>query len=388
MDAPRIVLPARVLRGVADGLVSVLLVPHLTGLGFGADDVGTVVTATLLGSAALTIAVGLTLGRVDPRRVLVGAAVLMVATGLGFAAATTFWPIVVLALLGTLNPSAGDVTLFLPTEQALLAGAVRGPERTRLFARYNLGGAVAGAVGALGAAAVASVATRPGTAAFVVYAAVGVVVTGLYGRLRVPRTTGVERGAGLGSSRALVLRLAALFSLDAFGGGFVVQSLLVLWLGRRFALSIEAIGLLLFVAGVCGAVSQLASAWLARRIGLVNTMVYTHLPANALLIVAGVVPHAGVAVGCLLVRALLSQMDVPARQSYVMAVVAPEERAAAASVTAVPRSLAAAVSPVLAGWMLERSTFGWPLVCAGVLKASYDVLLLARFRRIRPDEHR
>jgi predicted MFS family arabinose efflux permease len=188
--------------------------------------------------------------------------------------------------------------------------------------------------------------------------------------------------APLATSRAIVLRLTALFSLDAFGGGFVVQSLLVLWLARRFDLSADAIGAVLFATGLLGALSQLVSARLATRIGLVRTMVYTHLPANALLVVAGLVPHAGAAVGCLLARALFSQMDVPVRQAYVMSVVPPEERAAAATVTAVPRSLAAALPPLVVGLMLDRSVVGWPLVCGGVLKAIYDVLLLVQLRGV------
>jgi predicted MFS family arabinose efflux permease len=181
-----------------------------------------------------------------------------------------------------------------------------------------------------------------------------------------------------------VLRLSALFSLDSLGGGLVVQSLLILWLYKRFGLSVTTAGQIFFVAGLCGAFSQLASSWLAARIGLVETMVYTHLPSNLLLILAGVMPNATAAVTCLLLRMCLSSMDVPARQSYVMSVVPPEERAAAASVTNVPRSLAAALTPLAAGWMLDHSTFGWPLIGAGVIKGAYDILLLLQFRQRRP----
>ena len=180
-----------------------------------------------------------------------------------------------------------------------------------------------------------------------------------------------------------MLRLATLFSLDAFGGGFVVQSLLVLWLYRRFQLSVATAGAIFFAAGMVGALSQLLSSKLAARIGHVRTMVYTHLPANLFLVVAGVVPSAPLAVTFLLLRASLSQMDVPARQAYVMALVPPEERMAASSVTNVPRSLAAAIPPLFAGILLDRSSFGWPLVLGGVLKALYDLLLLAQFRTLR-----
>jgi predicted MFS family arabinose efflux permease len=198
---------------------------------------------------------------------------------------------------------------------------------------------------------------------------------------------GTATGAGgLLRSRAVVLRLSALFCIDAFGGGFVVQSLLALWLFRRFSLPVETAGAFFFVSGLLGAGSQFVSSKLAGRIGHVRTMVYTHLPSNALLVLAGVMPTAGGAVAVLLLRSMLSQMDVPARQAYVMALVPREERAAASSVTNVPRALAAAVAPVLAGWLLERSSFGWPLILAGTLKAIYDLALFASFARLRPAE--
>jgi MFS family permease len=187
-------------------------------------------------------------------------------------------------------------------------------------------------------------------------------------------------GGGLAESRGLVLRLTALFSLDSFGGGFVVNSILVLWLLERHALPLEAAGAVMSAAALFSALSQLASAPLARRIGLIRTMVFTHLPANAFLVGAAFAPGAAGAVACLLARAALSQMDVPARQAYVMSVVRPEERAAAASVTNVTRSLAAAASPTLAGALLGASSFGWPLVAGGALKIAYDLLLLAGFR--------
>lgn len=385
---------ARGLRGLADGLVSVVLTIHLLALGFSASDIGVVVAATLVGSAALTIVVGLTADRVAPRTVLVAATVLMAATGVAFAICTSFWPLVAIAVVGTLNPSAGDVTLFLPTEQAVIASATPAPARPTTFAWYNLAGAFAGAVGALAAGLPARLAAMdggvPATAgilAFAFYTGTALALAALYRTAPLPAMPRRPRHeAPLARSRRIVVRLTALFSLDAFGGGFVVQSLLVLWLTRRFGFSPDVIGVVLFASGLAGALSQLASAWLAARIGLVRTMVYTHLPANLLLVAAGVVPNAGVAVGCLLARALLSQMDVPVRQTFVMSVVPPEERAAAATVTAVPRSLAAAVPPLLVGLMLERSSFGWPLVCGGVLKAIYDVLLLAELRHVPVDD--
>lgn len=392
-DARRIIA-VRALRGFADGLVSVLLAGYLLRLGFTTVQVGVLVAGTLLGSAALTIAVGVTAHRFDHRRLLLLACVLMLCTGLGFVLATSFWPLLVIAVVGTLNPSSGDVSVFLPTEQAALADATALAQRTRLFARYNVAGNLAAALGALASALPALVAGRFGVplvdaerAGFAVYAAVAVISALAYrGLASAPGVAASNGGAvapaagPLRHSRASVLRLAALFSLDSFGGGFVVQSMLVLWLYQRFALSVEAAGTLFFCAGLVSALAQLVSPALAGRFGLVETMVGTHLPANVLLIVAGVAPNVSLAVAALLGRAALSQMDVPPRQAYVMAIVPPEERAAAASLTNVPRSLAAAIPPLFTGVMLSHSTFGWPLVCAGGVKLLYDVLLLVQER--------
>jgi MFS family permease len=390
-DARRLIL-ARGLRGFADGAVSVLLVSYLTHLGFTPFQVGSIVTGTLLGSAALTILVGVPGHRLPRKQVLLAASALMIATGLGFAKLTTFWALLVVAVVGTLNPSSGDVSVFLPVEQAALAETVEASRLTGTFAWYNLAGTLAGALGALASglpeifARISRVdivgAERLG---FFAYVAVALAVATLYGRL----SRRVEQAdppplVPLARSRAVVVRLAMLFSVDSFGGGFVVQSLLVLWLYRRFDLSVGVTGLIFFLAGILAAFSQLLSSRLAARIGRIRTMVYTHLPANVFLMIAGVVPSAELAVLFLLLRMALSQMDVPARQSYVMAIVPAEERAAASSVTNVPRSLATALSPLLAGMMLERSSFGWPLVVGGLIKAAYDVLLLIQFRSVRP----
>jgi predicted MFS family arabinose efflux permease len=223
-------------------------------------------------------------------------------------------------------------------------------------------------------------------AAFLLYAVVAATIFWLYSRLSVSPRPAVRMRVPLEKSRAVVLKLSALFSMDSLGGGFVVQSLLALWLFKRFDLSVETAGAIFFVAGLLSAMSQLASPVLADRIGLIKTMAYTHIPSNVFLMLAALMPTAPLAVAMLLSRTALSQMDVPARQSYVMSVVPPEERAAAASVTNVPRSLAAAFAPALGGLLLSQSTFGWPLIMGGGIKLTYDLLLLRQFAGVRPVE--
>jgi MFS family permease len=384
-------LTTRAIRGLADGVVSVALAAYLTGIGMSPFEVGAIVTGTLLGSAAVTLAVGLLGYRLSRKRILIGATALMALTGLGFAGFTTFWPIMIVAVAGTLNPSSGDVSLFLPTEQAALAHTAGGTARTMAFAWYNVTGTLAGAFGALLSGFPSVLASRRGVSlllaergVFAFYAACAVVAAFVYRGLspvvEVDRTKHPRRP--LAQSKSIVLRLAALFSLDSFGGGFVVQSLLVLWLFRRFHLDERTTAGVFFAAGALSAFSQILSPWVASRIGLIRTMVYTHLPANLFLILAGLMPTAGLSIACLLLRMAVSQMDVPARQAFVMAVVPPEERTAASSLTNVPRSLASGLAPLMAGALLQRTTFGWPLIIGGALKTIYDVLLLRQFRSV------
>jgi MFS family permease len=382
---------ARALRGFADGFTSVFLAAYLSALGFSPFQIGALATATLLGSAALTLAVGLLAHRLPPRFVLLGASALMLATGAGFAGLSEFWPLLLLAFAGTLNPSSGDVSVFLPTEQALLAESVSDRHRTAIFARYNVAGALLGALGALASGLPELAARRFGLelsdalrAGFWLYGALALPIALLYWTAPRGALAAGSPARPLARSRRIVLQLTALFSLDSFGGGFAVQTLLALWLFQRFDLSLQAAGSFFFAAALLAGFSQLVSARLADRIGLVRTMVYTHLPANVFLMLAALMPDAPLALTCLLLRAALSQMDVPARQSLVMAVVPVEERAAAASVTNVPRSLATALAPLLAGALLSRSSFGWPLLVGGALKIAYDLLLLARFRTLGP----
>lgn len=389
-----VLLKARAVRAFGDGFVSVLLPLYLTTHGFSALQIGAVATATLIGSAALTLLVGLLAYRLKRQVLLIRASVLMAATGLGFAFIHQFWPLLAVAFVGTLNPSSGDVSIFLPTEQALLPQTVSARQRTALFARYSLIGSLVAAFGALCSGVPEFVARHAGISLghaldgmFLLYALLGAAALLLYRGL----SPQLEPDAGqakapLEQSRKTVYQLAALFSLDSFGGGFVVQSLLALWLFKRFDLSVATAGTIFFWSGVLSAFSALVAVRVANRIGLLNTAVFTHLPSNALLIATPFMPNLGLAIACLLARSALSQMDVPTRNSYVMAVVTPAERPAAASVTAVPRSLATALSPLLSGWLLGLTTFGWPLVIGGALKGAYDLILWAMFKTLRPPE--
>jgi MFS family permease len=317
----------------------------------------------------------------------------MAVTGLAFALSDVAWLVFLIAFAGTINPTAGSVSIFVPLEHALLAHAVPDRERTRTFARYSLVGALAAAIGSL-AAGSTDVLTLTGLtqieamqSMFVFYAGLGLAGGAIYAHI--PRAADVAHTAAakpLGPSRAIVFKLAALFAVDSFAGGFVVQSLLALWLFDKFDLSLAAAGSFFFAAGLLGAASLPVAGWLGTRFGLINTMVWTHIPANLALIGAAVAPTLEAALGLLLLRSLLSQMDVPARSSYVMAVVTPEERTAAASFTAVPRSLASAISPALAGALFAAGYTALPLIICGVVKTAYDLALLWAFGSVKPPE--
>jgi MFS family permease len=376
-------LAARGLRAFADGYMAVLLPAYLLSIGLGTLDVGIVATTTMIGSAMATLAVGAWGHRFASRGLLRGAALLMAATGLGFAGFSSFWPLMMVAFVGTLNPSSGDVSVFLPLEHARLAAAAVGQARTALFARYSVLGALCAAVGALAAAVPdwlvnhAAVSRVPALRVmFMFYGAIGLLVWWLY-RQSPDQPAAVEASTStpLGPSRRVVVRLAALFSVDAFAGGLVVNSLLSLWLLQRFGLSLAQAGSFFFWAGLLSAGSQLAAPRVAQRIGLLNTMVFTHIPANVCLVLAALAPSLPLALALLFVRSALSQMDVPTRTAFVMAVVTPAERPAAGSFTAVPRSLAAALSPTLSGVLFAAGFISLPLVACGVLKIAYDLAL-------------
>jgi MFS family permease len=384
---------ARAVRDFGDGFISVLLPVYLTALGFSPFGVGVIATAALLGSALLTLTIGLIGARYDQRRLLLAAAMVMIATGCAFAVVHDYALLLVVAFAGTINPSAGSVSVFVPLEHALLTREASDRERTKIFSRYSLVGALASASGALAAAA-PDLAHPIGLdqfsaikLMFVLYALLGVMGACIYVRIPLrPAATSQRKTAALGPSRHIVYRLAALFSLDAFAGGFVVQSLLALWLFERFEMPLSSASLFFFWSGVLSAFSFPVAAGLSRRIGLVNTMVFTHIPSSVCLILAAISPTLAAALTLLLVRAALSQMDVPTRSSYVMAVVTEVERSAAASFTSVPRSLAAAASPALAGALFAATYRAWPLVICGALKITYDLLLLIQFRHLKPPE--
>jgi MFS family permease len=383
---------ARGLRGFGDGFAIIILPAYMTALGFDAIAVGIVATASLLGTALLTLLTGWIAPRHDLRGLLIFGAGLMAATGLAFPGAEHFVLIVLVAFIGTINPSGGDLGVLVPLEHAVLAKSATDARRTHVFARYSLIGALCTAAGSLAATLPDFLVAHGGTMLgafrlmFYAYAALGILSALLY--RHVPHARGEERAqqAPLGPSRGTVYKLAALFSIDAFAGGFVAQSLLVLWLFERFDLSLSAAGVFFFWSSTLSAFSYPVAAWIAKRVGLVNTMVFTHIPSSIFLILAAFSPNLYLALGLLLLRSALSQMDVPTRTSYVMAVVTPAERPAAASVTAVPRSLASAISPAISGALLMTAFPGLPLVVCGVLKIGYDLALLYSFRHIKPPE--
>lgn len=387
----RRVLAARALRACADGCVAVLLPAYLAQLGLGLLETGVIGTLALAGSAVATLAVGALAGRVQRRALLATGALLMAATGLGFSTLSSFWPLAVVAFVGTLNPGAGDASLLLPLEQAELAAAGEGgAAHAGLFARYSLVGSLAGALGALGAALptwlVAHTPVSPAGALrimFVLYAAVGMAVWRLYRGIRDAPGAARPPDAPLGRSRPVVLRLVALFCVDSFASGLVVNSMLAAWLQQRFGMPTAAAAGFFFWAGLLAAASQALAPRAARRFGLLPTMVFTHIPASLLLVAAAFCTSVPAALACLLGRSALSQMDVPVRSAFVMAVVAPEERAAAAGFTALPKSLAAAGGPSVAGALLAGGWVAAPLLACGTLKIGYDLALLAAFRRHR-----
>jgi MFS family permease len=350
-----------------------------------------IVCGTLIGVALLTLWVGMIANRHSRRRLLLAASLPTVATGAGFAVSTAFWPLLVIAIVGTINPTAGDASVFSPVEQTVLTHVVEPRRRTALFARYSVVGSVAGALGVLAAAAPDLAASwtgcAPGAAMqamFGLYAVLGITSLLLYRLLSPAIEANYEAPpAPLSQSRGLYG--------CAVRHGFVrhrvsasIAACAVLY--QSFSISVATAASILFWTSICSAISYLVAVPIAARIGLINTMVFTHLLSNVLLILIPFAPDLTTAIGLLLARSALSQMDVPTRSSYVMAVVTPGERPAAASLTAVPKTFAWGAGSIIAGYLLAISTFGWPLVIAGVVKGVYDILLLINFQKVRPPE--
>ncbi len=382
----------------AYGLVSVVLLLYLDGLGFGMASVGLLLSLTLLGDTLLSLLITTQADRIGRRRMLIVGALLMLAAGFPLALSTSF-PVILIALtVGVLSPTGNEVGPFLALEQAALSELLAEEVRTATFAWYNLAGSLAAALGALAGGWISQALQGYGLAPMASYRAIVLAYCGLGLVLALLfRATGpaiepqqdrrLPGKLGLGSSRGIVARLAALFSLDAFGGGFVVQSAMAYWFHLRFGVGPGMIGSVFFAANILAGFSALLAARIARRFGLVNTMVFTHLPSNVLLILVPFMPSFPLALTVLLARFAISQMDVPTRQSYTMAVVRPEERSAAAGITGITRTTGAAISPSLAGPILANpATAGLVFVIAGSVKVCYDLLLYRAFRRTEVTE--
>jgi MFS family permease len=393
----RLLLITRFTRLFAYGALSVILVIYLTGLGLSESQTGLLLTLTLLGDTAISLWLTTRADRFGRRRTLIIGALLMAAAGLTFAMTRNFLLLVVAGTIGVISPSGNEVGPFLSIEQAALSHVIPDRRRTEMFAWYTLIGAMATALGSLCAGLVSqsmqtSAATplRSERAVVLIYAAVGLLLVFLFARLspasEVSENTSTT-SLGLAHSQKTVLKLASLFALDSFGGGFVVQSFVAYWFHLRFHVEPAALGGIFFGANVFAGISALLASRLARRIGLVKTMVFTHLPSNILLILVPLMPTVELATLVLLARFSISQMDVPTRQSYTMAIVRPEERSATAGITGVARTTGAAIAPVFAGLLFSvPSLINWPFFIAGALKIGYDLLLYRAFVRVRPPE--
>ncbi len=381
------IFATRGLRGFADGLMSAGLASLLVARGFGPNTVGQISTATLLGSALALVLITSVAHIFRPYRVLMVMSILMAITGLVFAFSSTLWVLIAISLIGPLNPSSGDVSPLLPAEQTVLGSAFDGKARTTAMARFSLIALAGASCGAFSLGPIKHLGHRIGMGADgialapLVYAGIGMIVFPAYlVALRSKQPLAVTKPSRLGVSARVIYELTAIFALDSAGGGMVIYSIIALWLHKRFDFSAGRVGTVLGLMSLASAASALLAPRISARIGLVETMVITHLPSNVLIIAAAFAPNAKIVVGLLIARSLLSQMDVPPRVSFVMSLVTPEERSAASAFTNLPRSIASAFMPLIGGWLVQLSSFGWPLVIGGVLKMIYDVLLWVRFR--------
>jgi len=395
----------RFVRLLAYGALSVVLVFYLVGLGLSEAQTGLLLTATLIGDTVVSLLLTTRADRIGRRRMLIIGATLMTAAGLVFASTGNWWLLLLAGTIGVISPSGGEVGPFLSIEQAALSHVVTDRTRTQVFAWYTLTGSVATALGALAGGSITRAfqqTTMPPVSTYrvvvVLYAAFGVILAVLFSRLSraaEATTLGEKRAfratfaglSGLDRSRGVVMKLSALFALDSFGGGFVIQSFAAYWFYLRYGVNPGTLGVIFFWANIFGGISALLASRLASRIGLINTMVATHLPSNILLILVPLMPTLPLAIAVLLARFSISQMDVPTRQSYIMAVVTPEERSAAGGITGVARTLGAAISPLFVGFMFARPRLiNLPFFIAGTLKIVYDLLLYRSFIKVRAPE--
>jgi MFS family permease len=390
-----LLVAARGLRMLSYGFLSVILALYLSAIGFSVLQIGTLFTVALGGGAAATTVISLLADRWGRRITLIVSSVLMATAGAALATGTSFPLLLVFAALGTLSPSGQEIGPFQSLEQAALSDARAEPGRVMPYAWYNLVGYLAVAVGALAAGVAPTALQAAGWMPLAAqrtlvwaFAAIGLVLIGVYLPLSPSVEAPLRQAAsgtprpGLYRSRGIVLRLAALFGLDALAGGLIVQSLIAFWFHQRFGVGLERLGPLFFGTNLLSARSSLVAARLADRFGLLNTMVFTHLPSNVLLAMVPFMPSWPLAALVLLARHALSQMDVPTRQAYTMALVAPEERAAAAGVTNAVRPAASSVAPAISGLALQTAANGLPFVLSGGLKIVYDVLLWLMFRQV------
>ena len=395
----------RFIRLFAYGSLSVVLVFYLIGLGLNASQTGLLLTLTLVGDTVISLYLTTRADRMGRRRILIVGAILMAAAGLAFACTHNLVLLIIAGTMGVISPSGNEVGPFLSIEQAALSHVIPDRSRTEVFAWYTLAGSVAAALGALFAGMITrvlekSTLTPVGMYRVVVifYAVIGALLAILFLRLssaaevRSPEEASAFPGTvksffGVGRSHRVVVKLSSLFALDSFAGGFVVQSFAAYWFYLRFGVNPATLGVIFFWANIFAGISALLAARLAARWGLINTMVVTHLPSNILLILVPLMPNLWLAVIVLLVRFSISQMDVPTRQSYIMAVVSKVERSAAAGITSVARTTGAAISPLFVGFMFAQpSWINVPFFIAGTLKILYDLLLYREFVAVQPPE--
>jgi MFS family permease len=388
-----------VVRMFAYGIVAVVLALYLAQLTLSDGQIGAIISATLVGDAVISLAITFVADRVGRKQMLLIGAALMIFAGITLALTDSLLLITLAAVIGTLSPSGNEVGPFLSIEQAILPQTTTNEHRTSVFAWYNLVGSLATACGALGAGWLASSVQAMGRTPLesyrlimVLYAVLGLGLLFMFTRLsstaeaQKPET--IAQRFGLHRSRGIVFRLSALFAIDSFGGGLVLQSVLVYWFRVRFGVDDALLGSIFFGANILAGISALAAGRIAARFGLINTMVFTHIPSNILLMLVPLMPSLPLAIGVLLARFSISQMDVPTRQSYIMAVVDPDERSAAAGVTTIVRTASSAFAPSIAWGLFQASLFSAPFFLAGAFKIVYDLSLYRSFRAVKPPEER